>query len=101
MPDKADGGSHYQKQKTRDHAFKGRKSRTWRRTAALIASTVLLVVVVVACGQASSPEQPSSEPPQEGDRAPNFTLESSTGDKVALSDFRKRDVLLYFSMGPG
>ena len=38
----------------------------------------------------------------EGDRAPAFTLPSTAGKQVALSDFAgAKPALLYFSMGPG
>jgi hypothetical protein len=56
--------------------------------------------MVVAIQQAPPPEQGSSVP-REGDRAPNFALKAANGSSVSLSEFRKKDVLLYFSMGPG
>jgi len=34
--------------------------------------------------------------PEPGQRAPDFTLESSTGTKVSLKDFRGRSVVLAF-----
>jgi hypothetical protein len=38
----------------------------------------------------------------EGDIAPAFRLPAAQGGSIALADFRnKKDVLLYFSMGPG
>lgn len=33
---------------------------------------------------------------KEGDLAPDFTLEASNGEKVSLSDFRGKHVVLYF-----
>jgi hypothetical protein len=37
-----------------------------------------------------------------GARAPEFRLATPQGETIALADYRnKRDVLLYFSMGPG
>ena len=33
---------------------------------------------------------------EEGSAAPDFELESDTGDKISLSDFRGRPVVLYF-----
>jgi hypothetical protein len=37
-----------------------------------------------------------------GDPGPDFRLSSALGGTVALADYRnKKDVLLYFSMGPG
>jgi peroxiredoxin Q/BCP len=41
---------------------------------------------------------------QEGDAAPSFTLESDTGEKVSLKDFKGKKVVLYFypkDMTPG
>ena len=32
----------------------------------------------------------------EGEPAPDFTLESDAGEKVSLSDFRGKPVVLYF-----
>ena len=32
----------------------------------------------------------------EGKKAPDFTLEDAGGKKVSLSDFKGRDVVLYF-----
>lgn len=103
MPDQAVGGrSDALTQRARDNTFRGRNSRSCPGAAALAVSAFMLMVGFVGCGQGSSPQQPSWDLlPQQGDKAPNFTLESSTGGKVSLSDFRKKDVLLYFSMGPG
>jgi len=33
---------------------------------------------------------------QIGDKAPDFTLESETGQKVSLKDFKGKKVILYF-----
>jgi peroxiredoxin Q/BCP len=33
---------------------------------------------------------------KEGNKAPNFTLESDTGEKVSLKDFKGQTVILYF-----
>lgn len=41
---------------------------------------------------------------KEGDSAPSFTLESDTGEKVSLKDFKGKRVILYFypkDMTPG
>jgi cytochrome oxidase Cu insertion factor (SCO1/SenC/PrrC family) len=96
------GRRHALKQRTRDHIFDARRRQSGLGLTVRVVSAFMLMVALVACGQASSPQQRPSDPlPQKGDKAPHFTLESSTGDQVALSDFRKKDVLLYFSMGPG
>lgn len=39
--------------------------------------------------------------PVTGKKAPAFTLASTSGSKVSLSDYRGKDVLLYFSEGVG
>jgi cytochrome oxidase Cu insertion factor (SCO1/SenC/PrrC family) len=55
------------------------------------------LVFAVACGESSDQRSLS-----EGAAAPNFTLPSAAGEKVALSDYAgEKPVLLYFSMGPG
>jgi hypothetical protein len=54
--------------------------------------------VLPACGGISSTSEPAGDL---GRRAPNFTLPSASGGRVALSDFAGTPVLLYFSMGPG
>ncbi len=33
---------------------------------------------------------------EEGKKAPGFTLEDATGKKVSLSDFKGKDVILWF-----
>jgi peroxiredoxin Q/BCP len=33
---------------------------------------------------------------EEGKKAPDFTLEDSEGKKVSLSDFKGKDVVVYF-----
>ena len=42
--------------------------------------------------------------PNEGEKAPEFTLLDDTGQKVSLKDFRGKNVVLYFfpkAMTPG
>ena len=40
--------------------------------------------------------QPKGTGPQEGDRAPDFSLPSDDGTSIALKDFRGKNVVLYF-----
>ena len=62
---------------------------------AVIAGIVLLLALVLsACSSGDSGLQV-------GDRAPDFKLESSDGENVALSDYRGQPVLLYFHMALG
>jgi len=70
--------------------------------------TVALVQVAVLASCASTPEPEGRAPDtsagaavEVGSPAPEFALESAEGTEVALSGFRGRPVLLYFSMGPG
>ncbi|MEX2459337.1 MAG: hypothetical protein WD770_10180 [Actinomycetota bacterium] len=60
---------------------------------------VQLVVILASCGgYPTEPEAGRSA----GSRAPAFELPSAQGGRVALGDYQgKKDVLLYFSMGPG
>ena len=69
------------------------------RTALVLAASVLLFAA--ACNSAADPEGDESFL-SEGDRAPDFTLPSVSGEQVALAEFANhKPVLLYFSMGPG
>jgi cytochrome oxidase Cu insertion factor (SCO1/SenC/PrrC family) len=61
-------------------------------------SAAALAVLLPACGGAGSPGEQTGDL---GRRAPGFTLPSASGDRVALSDFTGKPMLLYFSMGPG
>lgn len=61
-------------------------------------STVVAVMsaVLFSVGSAISPG-PAVAEPGVGDRAPDFTLPATTGDKISLSQFRgKKIVLLEF-----
>jgi len=49
-------------------------------------------------GSAGSPP-PSGAGPRVGDPAPAFSLPSAQGGTVSLGEFRRKAVLLYFSMG--
>jgi len=69
------------------------------RPALVLAASVLLLAA--ACNNAGAPEGDESFL-SEGDRAPDFTLPSASGERVALAEFTNhKPVLLYFSMGPG
>jgi cytochrome oxidase Cu insertion factor (SCO1/SenC/PrrC family) len=69
------------------------------RLALLLAASMLLFAA--ACDGAA-PREGDESFLSEGDRAPDFTLPSASGEQVALTDFTNhKPVLLYFSMGPG
>lgn len=56
-----------------------------------------LIVLATACRTSQGPLKV-----EEGETAPDFTLQSAEGPPVSLTDYRgDRAVLLYFSMGPG
>ena len=68
--------------------------------------TVAAVGIVIAAAGCSRQEtlptrQAQSTPIAVGDRAPSFSLRSASGGIVSLSDYARKPVLLYFSMGPG
>lgn len=83
------------------------------RRRRLIRWTVVGVVVAVIVGglyaifraetdsTASNPGDYQVGSPGTGQQAPDFTLPSTTGADVALSDFRGENVLLYFHEGLG
>ncbi len=64
----------------------------------------LVGLAAAACGSggpAGSPT-PARNSLHVGDPAPGFTLSSAQGGAVSLAEFRgHKEVLLYFSMGPG
>ncbi len=67
-----------------------------RRAPLLLLSAMFLTT---ACGGYPTKPAPGRA---EGDPAPSFRLRSAQGQTISLTDFRhKKDVLLYFSMGPG
>lgn len=81
----------------RDPPFRpGSRNAAGRHHILLLPS--LLFLIATACGGSAEDTQDLAE----GDRAPDFTLPSAAGDRVALSDFAgEKPALLYFSMGPG
>jgi cytochrome oxidase Cu insertion factor (SCO1/SenC/PrrC family) len=62
---------------------------------------LLLATLTAGCGAAERGQAGGVSLLQPGDGAPTFTLPSAEGNPVALSDFRGKPTLLYFSMGPG
>ena len=72
------------------------RSRGW------IATTIGFAMFAAACVRnTSTPSRQQEGPIALSDRAPAFTLESTSGGPVSLSDYAGKPVLLYFSMGPG
>jgi len=72
------------------------RSRGW------IATTIGFAMFAAACSRdAAGPGRQQEGPIALSDRAPAFTLESTSGGPVSLSDYAGKPVLLYFSMGPG
>jgi cytochrome oxidase Cu insertion factor (SCO1/SenC/PrrC family) len=71
------------------------KHRSWIGIA-------ILAVFTTACGGGAATSDTSPESPiRVGQAAPAFTLESAARERVSLSDYAGKPVLLYFSMGPG
>jgi cytochrome oxidase Cu insertion factor (SCO1/SenC/PrrC family) len=71
-----------------------------RRRGALLAVLAVFYLLLAGCTREPPREQGSAEA-RVGRPAPDFTLPSANGGKIALSDFAGKPVLLYFSMGPG
>ena len=72
------------------------------RGSFLAAAMALLGLASAACGggrSAGSPSSPGAAGPRVGDPAPAFSLPSAQGGTVSLGEFRRKAVLLYFSMG--
>jgi cytochrome oxidase Cu insertion factor (SCO1/SenC/PrrC family) len=64
--------------------------------SSLMVLGVLLVSVLVIAGVATAQEA-GRTPPGVGEPAPDFTLPSTTGEEISLSEFRgKKHVLLEF-----
>jgi cytochrome oxidase Cu insertion factor (SCO1/SenC/PrrC family) len=71
------------------------------RLRPILVLAAAMLLFAAACSNAASPEGDESFL-SEGDPAPNFTLPSANGERVALGDLTNhKPVLLYFSMGPG
>jgi hypothetical protein len=69
------------------------------RVPVVAAALIVLAVVTSSCNSYSTEPRGDTT---EGAAAPAFRLPSAQGGTVSLADFRnKKDVLLYFSMGPG
>jgi peroxiredoxin len=59
------------------------------KTSIVLAVAALILMAMVGCG--------TTQIPQVGDKAPAFTLESTDGKKVSLSDFQGKIVLIVFT----
>lgn len=64
----------------------------------VIATVLLFALVTVVIVQAMEPEKPKDNLPgiAIGEKAPDFELETLTGDTVKLSDYRGKKVMLNF-----
>ena len=90
-------------------AERTRRRRSIRHAvAAAIAVAVALVALYVVYDRATESATATARPgdyevgsPGPGDAAPEFTLPTTTGAEVALSDFRGENVLLYIHEGLG
>ena len=90
-------------------AIRERERRRTRHGMAQLAWRGLLVFVVVALGvglilayRAAGPQKASSSPDMIANPAPDFTLKTTDGRDVSLSDFRgKKNLLLFFNEGYG
>jgi cytochrome oxidase Cu insertion factor (SCO1/SenC/PrrC family) len=71
------------------------------RSRMLLAATLALGVLVAACSRQETPPTSEQGPIAVGQTAPAFSLKSSSGGTVSLSEYAGEPVLLYFSMGPG
>lgn len=70
-----------------------RRHRRWLGWGIAAAVASLAVVAVAVGGRSSSSPVSGAAPP--------FQLQSTTGDTVSLSDYKGRNVLLYFNEGVG
>lgn len=71
------------------------------RSRILLGTAIALALATPACTRQEPPPRTQRGPVEVGQRAPAFSLESSSGGTVSLSDYAGKPVLLYFSMGPG
>ena len=71
------------------------------RLESLLRIGVLFVVVLTGCVESRPAGDAGGGPVKIGATAPDFSLPSTSGGEVSLSDYRGSPVLLYFSMGPG
>src|SRR6266511_4489771 len=75
--------------------------RAMRRIPGFLALAIVPLLVGTACSGGGG-SQTATGGVRVGSVAPDFSLPSTSGDTVSLSEFRGRKaVLLYFSMGPG
>ena len=81
--------------------YRGVSSRNHSvRRAAIALAGLLLLSCQTGDGTSTSPT--STAGLREGQLAPSFELPSAGGGNVRLSDYRgEKQVLVYFSMGPG
>ena len=80
-----------------------RRPPVWVALAVVAALTALYVMFSNAGGDSSTDAGGGPRydvgTPGAGQPAPDFTLESASGDTVSLADYRGRNVLLYFQEG--
>jgi len=87
---------------TTTHRSRSTPERSERmRHRMLVAAAMVLAVVAAACSRQETPPSPGQGPIAVEHTAPTFSLKSSSGATVALSDYAGKPVLVYFSMGPG
>jgi hypothetical protein len=77
-----------------------RRATLWALLGVLLLALVLAVVVVSNQDTTPQPKDGTSGL-REGGQAPGFALKAAHGGTASSREFRKKDVLLYFSMGPG
>jgi len=72
------------------------RNRRWYRLGAWAGALILVAAIVAVAMLTSRPDAASAARP-----APGFTLPTTTGSSVSLSDYRGQPVLLFFSEGAG